>query len=139
FYHETRYADHDVRFDLLGTDLGTMTLGNGLLLEQWPLEGAMGNLAIDDFYLRHVFGGRVFWPDDDVFTLQAGVWDGAIEAMLLGWKFRYHQPDIAWFLDASAKLPLWKQRVQLAAEYGVNLRERPRHGGLLRADYRDGV
>lgn len=139
FYHETRYADHDVRFDLLGTDLGTMTLGNGLLLEQWPLEGAMGNLAIDDFYLRHVFGGRVFWPDDDVFTLQAGVWDGAIEAMLLGWKFRYHEPDIAWFLDASAKLPLWKQRVQLAAEYGVNLRERPRHGGLLRADYRDGV
>lgn len=137
FYHEFEFADSPARFDLLGTDLGPVTLGNGLLLEQWPVEGAFGNLALGDFYLRHQFIGRAFWPDDDVFTLQAGALGGQIELMLLGWKFRFREPAVSWYLDASARLPLFDRRVQVAAEYAANLRDEPRHGLLLRTDYRD--
>ncbi len=137
FYQDLNWGGQKGRLDLMGIDLGTTTLGNGLILEQWPVEGAFGNLALGDFYLRHYFAGRVFWDDDDLFTLQAGALGGNVELMLLGWKFTRHDPSVAWYLDASYKLPLLDERFQFSAEYAANLRARPRHGLLLRGDTRD--
>lgn len=136
FHHEYTLGGVPMRVDALGIDLGMTTLGRGLILENWPIEGAFGNLAIGDFYIRHYFAGRVFWPNDDVFTLQAGAFDGKIEAMALGWKFR-DGPPISWYLDVSGYVPLFDDKVRLGAEYATNLRTEPRHGLLTRADYLD--
>lgn len=136
FYHEFEVAGREARVDLLGPDLGMTTLGSGLLLEHWPLEGAFFNWAIDDYYLRHYFGGRAFWPNDDLLSLQAGALGGQFEVMAVAWHFS--GSHIAWYLDASARIPLADGRVQLSGEYATHLRDRLRHGLLLRGDYRDG-
>jgi hypothetical protein len=137
FYHELEVVPgKHARIDVLGTDLDRVTLGNGLLLEEWPLEGQFANLAYDGFYLRQYFGGRVFWPDDDLFTLSAGALDGKVEALFGGWTFREGSAT-AYYADLSAHWPLFADRVRVGAEFAANLRERARFGGLLRSDYTD--
>lgn len=136
FHHDFEWAGHEGRIDLLGTDIDVTTLGSGLLLEQWPLEGAFGNLRYGDLYYRQYYAGRVFWPEDDVVTWQLGAFDGRLEAMLLQWKF-LDGPPSAWYADVSGHVPLFGDRVRLAGELATNLRERPRFGALGRADYGD--
>jgi hypothetical protein len=136
FYRDFELGGKHARIDVLGTDLDHVTLGNGLLLERWPLEGAFANFAYGDWYLRHYFGGRVFWPNDDLYTLQLGALGGKLEAMFSGWKFM-RGPATSNYVDLSARLPLWGERFQVAAEYSLNLREQLRNALLLKTDYID--
>jgi hypothetical protein len=138
FHHVFDWAGHRGRVDVLGTDLDITTLGAGLLLENWPLEGALANLSYGDLYLRQYFGGRVFYEEDDIFSWQAGAFDGLVEAMVLQWKFRGRTPD-SWYADVSSRVPLFGERVGLSAELAANLRDRPRFGALGRADYKDSL
>jgi hypothetical protein len=59
-----------VRADVLGTDLGWVTLGNGLLFEQLPLEGVLGVLSWRSLQLSYTYGGRALWDDDDLIRTQ---------------------------------------------------------------------
>lgn len=137
FYHELELRPgKQARVDVLGIDLDRVTLGNGLLLEEWPLEGQFFNLAYEGFHLRQYFGGRVFWPDDDLFTLAAGALDGKLEALFGAWTFR-DGPATAYYADLSAHWPLLDERLRLGADVAANLRERARLGALLRTDYTD--
>ncbi len=93
------------RADVLATDLGPVTLGSGLLLESTPLEGLLVQFSLDEYYFRHVFGGRVFYDNDDLWVFQLGAYDGLIELQGTGWVFDDGQP-LPIYAGASTSLPL---------------------------------
>jgi hypothetical protein len=64
-YPLPRIAGSPLRLDVLGTDLGWVTIGRGLLLEQTPLEGVMAGLSWRDVQGRYMFAGRGLWEGDD--------------------------------------------------------------------------
>lgn len=138
FHHGFEWAGRRGRIDVLGTDLDLTTLGSGLLLEHWPLEGAFANLGYGDFYFRSYFGGRVFYPEDDIFSWHLGALHGMVEATVLQWKFRGATPD-SWYVDLSSRVPLFDERVGLRAELAANLRQRARFGAVGRIDYADSL
>lgn len=151
FYHEHEIAPgHDVRVDVLGTDLDLVTLGAGLLMEHWPNEGAMGRLSYGDHYFEYFFGGRAFYPTDDLIAYTVSTFDDKAALTFADWKFRdtghhsrYLQLSSRWPLlyrgtvrslkDASAVAahgrraePAWASplppyHVQLRAEVGLRL------------------
>lgn len=84
----------DLRADLLALDLSTVTLGQGLLFEQLPLEGAMGRLRWNDWWFRLLIGGQLHSGSDDLFALTAGWHD-----LQLTW--------YGWSQEAFAHLPQW--------------------------------
>jgi hypothetical protein len=129
-----------LRLDVFGTDLGWVTAGVGLLLEQVPLEGATARLSLDAVNLTYTFAGRAFWDDDDVSRLQLSALDGRVGLTWIDW--RIDDPDQsgttskvnAEFLSAYADLPLSKG-FRIAAELGLRGRRGHESGALGRADY----
>lgn len=138
-----------VRGDLLAVDLDVVTLGNGLLLEQTPLEGEQLALRWRHFELRHVFGGRVFW-NDNLATGSFTAFDGRLGALYAAWigddavstpaqvaasdsvgpgtDFASH------FVGGFARYD-WGRTAGVAAEYSARIDDgAPRHALLLRAD-----
>jgi hypothetical protein len=138
------------RAELLGLDLGTVTVGQGLLLEQTPIEGVVGVLGWRGLDLDVMYGGRALWSDDDLITTSLSAFDGRVQLIASQWqKSKLPDPVVgtsAWpnefpqdapsrYGSLALDLPLpWGFRV--AAEHGVRLRDGGlRHGTLLRADY----
>ncbi|MCB9540459.1 MAG: hypothetical protein H6704_29935 [Myxococcales bacterium] len=72
-----------VRADLFTLDLGALTLGRGLLLEETYVEGAMARLALGPWWLRFTVAGQVYWQLDDLFITTVG-WRG-VELSYLAW------------------------------------------------------
>lgn len=138
-----------VELDVVGTDLGPTTMGAGLLLEQWPLEGVLASAEYRDVYFRHIFGGRGFWPDDDILIFQLG-WQGLVEVALLQWQLDRDTSPL--YFDAALNLPIvgaplragdtvapdleLQPTFRVAAEYAGRLKDESwRHGALGRADF----
>jgi hypothetical protein len=65
-YPLVKLAGDPLRLDVIGTDLGWVTIGKGLLIEQTPLEGVMAGLTWRGAELRYMFAGRGLWDGDDV-------------------------------------------------------------------------
>ena len=145
-----RLGSDPVRAKLLGTDLGTVTVGQGLLLERTPIEGIAAQASWRSVAASMMFGGRALWNDDDLLTISLSVLDGRIELILAEWKkHRLPAPSVvsntwpdtlpsddpAWYGSVALDLPL-PGGFRLASEYAL----RPRHGALrqallLRGDY----
>ncbi len=74
-----------LRFDFVTPDLDLVTLGEGLLLETTPLEGFMGGLSWRGFELQTIFGGRVFWQQDDLLHFNLTALDGHVGVSYTQW------------------------------------------------------
>lgn len=137
-----------VRGDILAVDLDAVTLGNGLLLEQIPLEGEQIALRWRHFELRHVFGGRVFWSDN-LATASLTAFDGRLGALYAAWIGDHVVVPDGAGADPLEKLPLdfvshyvggfarydWDHSAGVAVEYSARAGEGPvRHALLLRGD-----
>lgn len=92
----------DLRADLIAIDLSTVTLGQGLLFEQLPLEGAMGRLRWNDWWFRLLIGGQLHSSGDDLFALTAGWHD--LQMSWYGWSQRGFDALPQW-LDLTAEVP----------------------------------
>lgn len=86
--------------DLIALDLSTVTLGQGLLFEQLPLEGGMGRLKWGDWWVRLLIGGQLHEENDDLFSLTAGWGD---------WQLN-------WYAWANTGLSRWPQWLGLTGE-----------------------
>ncbi len=144
-----------VRLDLLGTDLGWVTIGNGLLLEQTPVEGVMGGASWRDFAWRALYAGRVFWGNDDLIATSLSALGGRVELTFANWQqsmssdggttpgepdfFRYLGEDRTIHPTAygtlSLRVPVG-EHYRFAAEFASRFRQPTRGALLLRTDYR---
>ncbi|MGK0361534.1 MAG: hypothetical protein ACI9U2_003852, partial [Bradymonadia bacterium] len=84
----------DLRADLVTLDLGQVTLGQGLMFEQLPLEGAMGRLRWNAWWFRLLIGGQLHAGGDDLFALTAGWRD---------FQLTWH----GWSQEGLERLPQW--------------------------------
>lgn len=84
----------DLRADLVSLDLGQVTLGQGLMFEQLPLEGAMGRLWWDDWWFRLLIGGQLHTQADDLFAVTAAWRD---------FQLTWH----GWSHEGLTRLPQW--------------------------------
>jgi len=129
-----------LRLEVYGTDLGWVTFGAGLLIEQTPLEGVTGRLAWAPLALTYTYIGRGLWIDDDVIRTQLSAFGDRVGLMWIEW----HKTDAttaappvqtsSFILSAFADFPLrWGFRV--AAEAAIRARTGLQTGALARADY----
>jgi hypothetical protein len=129
--------------NVLGPDLGWVTLGKGLLLEQTPAEGVVLDLSWQGVGVRNTYVGRALWADDDVIATSLRVLGGLAEIMLVDWKT--HHYDLyadreleamrsAWYLSAALDLPLGRG-FRVAGEYAVRRRQGTPGAALGRIDY----
>ncbi len=139
-----------LRIDFLGPDLDLVTIGKGLLLEQTPLEGEQISLTWGDIELRHVFGGKIFWPDNlvtaalDFFQGSAGIlyslWFSDSNFFdpqsSLGFRpFGDRDPYTSHHLGVYGSYEVLPE-LTLTGEYSAKLFEgTPKSGLLLRADW----
>lgn len=146
------FGGHPVGLSFVALDLDVVTLGQGLLLEQTPLEGHMGSIRWNGFELRETFGGRVFWDDDDLLSISLSALNNHVTVQFVSWlqalnisQSRAGTGAVAQSSNAPRSAanyltlsghwsfaPNWN----IAGEYGLRLKgRRGRHGGLLRIDY----
>ncbi len=146
----------DLRLDLLGTDLGWVTTGAGLLLEQTPLEGVRAAGSWRGIGYDWMYGGRALWQNDDYVVNTLSFLDRLIQLRLVEWHEGdnplLYAPDrevdfrTAWYLGASTEIRISEQwhlagevATRLAEATGRNVSprfvERPRSAFMWRADY----
>ncbi len=129
-----------LRLDVFGTDLGWVTVGVGLLVEQVPLEGATARLSWEPVDLTYTFAGRVFWDDDDLSRLELSVLHRRLGLTWVDWRVTDQSlagalpRRNAQFLGAYADVPL-PRGFRVAAEVALRPREGHESGALLRTDY----
>lgn len=99
--------------DLLAIDLSTVTLGQGLMFEQLPLEGGMGRLKWDDTWVRLVVGGQLHYQSDDLFMLTVGWRDWQLSYLTWPRMFFDHWPQ---WLNASGEVPGLPDSMRLGLE-----------------------
>ncbi len=139
-----------LRADVMGIDLGTVTTGNGLLLERVPLEGVVAITRWRSVEARLLYGGRALWQDDDYKTLTFSVLEGKAELNLVQWQRRdppegvlppaddstyatSFPMDQAYYATLSSRWPI-SDVLHLSTEYGYRAKSRPRVGGMARLD-----
>jgi hypothetical protein len=151
-YHDLfAIGDSPLRFDILGTDLGWVTTGNGLLVESTPLEGVLGLLRWKEWELKYMFAGRVLWDTDDYQTLTLSAPGNVIQAAFVSWWAGDPVPTV-FPAGSDPEAILAAARTQyaqyatlaggwpaadwfhLAGEVGCRIQEEPRVGALGRAD-----
>ena len=141
------YELGSVRLDLLGTDLGWVTTGAGLMLEQTPLEGVRVTGSWRDLSLDWMYGGRALWDDDDYIVYTLAYLQRLIQLRFVEW----HKGDdgalpvaflpdeetpirTTWFVGASTDLTVAEQW-HLAGEIATRLDDRAHSAFMWRADY----
>lgn len=141
-----------VKLDVFGTDLGLVTLGRGLLLEQTPSEGEIASARFRGFEIREAFIGRALWPNDDVILVALRGLDDKLELSFVRWQFKESAPveavtpvspapssgvrtsvdtsfrSASHYVGASLDVP-FTDSLRAAVEYQGNLRD----GGLKNA------
>jgi hypothetical protein len=124
----------DLQADLLALDLSTVTLGQGLLFEQLPLEGAMGRLRWDDWWFRLLIGGQLHSADDDLFALTSAWKD--LQLTWYGWSQEGFGRMPQW-LGLSGEVPGLPDSLRLAAEglARIDGEGRGRTAALARIDW----
>jgi hypothetical protein len=155
-YQNLFQIDHEpVRFDIMGTDLGWVTTGNGLLLESMPLEGVIGVARWKDWELKYLFAGRAFWGDDDYETVSLSALKRKVQLNLANWQLRdpplgtlpsvpgydLGAPNLdsyplnhALYATLATHWPI-EPWLRLATEFGYRVEKQPRVGALGRADF----
>jgi hypothetical protein len=130
-----RLGGDPVRFDALGTDLGPLTIGRGLLLEQTPVEGVMAGVTWRDAQLRYVYAGRALWDDDDFIAGALSLFGGRAELTLADWQRATGVGTITttWYATAALDQPIG-QGLRLAAEVAARA-DGPAPAALVRLDY----
>ena len=88
-----------LRLDFVAIDLDEVTVGRGLLVEQVPLEGHAGSLRWGELELREIFGGRLFWPDDDLQTVSLRALGGDLELLVALWDMQTRRPIVFGAVD----------------------------------------
>jgi len=151
-------AGSPLRLDFIAPDLDLVTIGEGLLVEQAPLEGYAGSLRWQDFELRELFSGRTYWDDDDLQSLTLSAFDRRLGLMWSSWLIQstgqllpqtdvitqsgVGSPDIisriqsgANYLGAFGEIsPI--PTVRLAGEYQARIDRRPiKSAAMIRTDY----
>jgi len=134
---------HPVRLDIMGSDLGWVTAGNGLLLESAPLEGVRGIARWKDWELDYLFAGRGYWSDDDYEALSLSALKRKVQLGLVNWQ-KYDPPagappvpgatqQHAYYATLGTRWPIvpW---LRLATEFGYRVDKQPRVGVLGRVD-----
>ncbi len=142
-------AGKPVHLAVTGTDLGVITLGEGLLLEQTELEGVAGWLEYGDISLSYLYGGRALWADDDLIRQELSLFGRRLRFMLLQWQTIFQLGDptqgvgfsniverkgVTHYADVTLDLPL-PHGFRTAFEYALRFRDPPRNAALLRADW----
>jgi hypothetical protein len=142
-------AGKPLHLAVTGTDLGVITLGEGLLLEQTELEGVAGWLDYGDIRFSYLYGGRALWGDDDLIRQELSFFGHRLRFMLVQWQtlFQLSDPargvafaniverkDVSHYADVTLDLPL-PLGFRTAFEYALRFRDPPRSGALLRADW----
>lgn len=133
------WAGHPIELDVLAIDLDVTTIGNGLLLETVPLEGLLAGVRWNGLELRHVFGGRVFWPQDDLLNVTLTAYDGHLGVGYSRWFTTADEVGVDSSANYAHVFGRWSPipAATVAAEYMVRLDgpERPAHALLGRADF----
>ncbi|MCK6545988.1 hypothetical protein L6R52_08970 [Myxococcota bacterium] len=150
-----RLGGSRLHLDLVATDLGWITTGAGLLVEQTPLEGILFRMRWREHELRWLFGGRVLWQDDDLLDFSLRLFDGALALDVVGWLIDYDLtsdllvaqatgrslgtnvappgPD-AWYATATLDLPL-SDALRVAFEGGARIAGDVRPALVARVDH----
>ena len=144
-----RIAGKPLRFGVTGTDLGDVTLGEGLLFEQTQLEGVIAWLDYGSATLSYMYGGRSLWQDDDLIEGELSLFSRRLRFMFVQWQTDYTLPDlqriadfltpsqngaVARYADATLDLPL-PAGFHSALEYALHFRATPSHAAMWRVDW----
>jgi hypothetical protein len=101
-----RIAGRPLRFGVTGTDLGEVTLGEGLFFEQTQLEGVLAWLDYGSATLSYMFGGRALWTDDDLIESELSLFSRRLRFMFVQCK-----PTTPWLVPGvtqrSGICPVW--------------------------------
>jgi hypothetical protein len=147
---------HPLRIDVMGTDLGWVTTGNGLLLESLPMEGVLGTMRWKHWELKYLFSGRAYWDDDDFETISLSALAQKVQVNLVNWqKFdptagvvapalgqmasspasttEAYSMQHAYYATLATRWPITNW-ARLATEFGYRMQTRPRVGALGRLD-----
>ena len=154
-YHDLFTVDRSpVRFDIMGSDLGWVTTGNGLLLESTPLEGVIGVARWKQWELKYMFAGRAYWYDDDYETISLSALKGKVLANFVNWQKQdppagatpiapgfeasaaptSYPSGHAYYGTLSTRFPI-SDRLRLATEFGYRVQRQPKVGAMGRADF----
>lgn len=129
---------HPLIFDVLAVDLDVVTLGRGLLLETVPLEGFRVGFRWNGLELQSTFGGRVFWPEDDLLHFALTGLDGRVGLGVTHWfsGFTKGYGSDGTYAQLFAQWPITPE-LTVSGEYAARLRSPAglRHGLLGRADF----
>jgi hypothetical protein len=140
-YPLMKLAGDRVRLDVVGPDLGWVTLGRGLLIEQTPLEGLMSGLTWRDMQVRYLFAGRGVYDDDDIGAVALSLFGGRVELTAIGWQIGQQtnlsqigsQTNVV-YGSAAIDQPLGAG-FRVAVEGAVRAESTPRGAAMLRIDY----
>jgi hypothetical protein len=138
-----RIAGKPLRFGVTGTDLGVITVGEGLLFEQSELEGVLGWLDYGPATFSYMYGGRSLWGDDDLIRWELSFFERRLRYTFIEWQSKLDLSNpfmptqtrrTGYYADTSLDLPL-PGGFHTGIEYALRLVEVPRSALLLRADW----
>jgi hypothetical protein len=141
-------AGKAVRFGVTGTDLGEITLGEGLLFEQTQLEGVIAWLSYGSTTLSYMYAGRSLWLDDDLIQSELSLFDRRLRFMFVQWQTDYtlaagaspsfgnlvNTGAVARYVDATLDLPL-PSGFHSGLEYALRVGASPSHAAIWRVDW----
>ncbi|MBN2527789.1 MAG: hypothetical protein JXR76_15475 [Deltaproteobacteria bacterium] len=152
YHHELFAMAGDLLvFNALLMDLDTVTFGEGLLIEQVPLEGFSFSLKWKEMSLSAHIAARVFWHYDDLLMMPLSLFNGRIKLLGAIWYFTEPLPETDGdaldifrtsnkiqsyfpFVGISAQYD-WKKQFRVSAEYLARIKsQHVSNAVLLRAD-----
>lgn len=98
-------AGETVFVDFVGPDLDIVTLGEGALVQDIFLEGFMAGLRRGSTELHVTFGGRVFWPQDDLLHFALDFFDRRLGLTYTRWFVEYPDGEIEGTSFFSGEIP----------------------------------
>ena len=142
-----------VIFHALLMDLDKVTFGEGLLVEQLPLEGFSFAFQWREISLSAQIAARVFWHYDDLLMIPLKFFGGRITLLTAIWYFTKPVPEsesdsldiIRTSNDVQSFFPYvgisayydWDNRFRVSGEYLARTKDRQiTSAALLRADYK---
>jgi len=146
-HHTFTLAGDPLKFDFIAPDLDLVTTGEGLLIEQLPLEGYRGRLAWRGWEFSVVFGGQNYFFDDDYTTFQLTALNGHVGIQGTVWDLpsaldpKNGTPDPTsptLFVPYGGVFGHWElgPHARIAAEGAARMDGNLlRYGALVRADY----
>lgn len=131
----TTWDGEPLHGQLMGLDLGSVTLGKGLLFEHVDMEGGMGRLRWGELWARLVVGGQIHEYRDDLIVSSLGYGAWSLSHVL--WPQHYFH-SIPQYLSLAGEVPGLGEDFRLGLEAALRLPGAGggvSGGGLLRADW----